>query len=181
MGVLADLLDALVVTVSSPDGQITAVLRNRRELDVSFVDGGYRKYTERSLEHQLSRLLVSLWNEHRRGCDAALAEALGHPVEKPRESWDTNERRFKAERVETVAEGMSRQKCIFMRTTALMSWDVVVRDGTLIKLDEAEFTADLLSAYRVLYPNYHAKLAELRAKHLTSALSKYSEPPARRR
>lgn len=165
MGILADRLDSMVVTVSSPDGRVVGELRKRGELDVSFLGNGCRQYTERGLEHQLNRLLDSLWAEHRRGFDAALAEALGRPVEKPREPWDANQRRFEADQAETAAEGMSERACIFMKTTAMVSWDVVIRDGTLTELDDAEFVEELLSANRALHTDYHTKMARLRVKH----------------
>ncbi|HZE39032.1 MAG TPA: hypothetical protein VE172_09510 [Stackebrandtia sp.] len=169
MGILADRLDAMVVRVSSPDGRIAGELRNRDDITVSFPAGGFRRYTERGLEHQLSRLVLRLWTGYRRGFDTALAEALDGNPEKPRRSWDANQRRFHTAQAETVAEGMSPAECVYLRTAGMRSCDVVVRDGTVNKMDESEFVAELLGAYRAMNRDFRAKMYELRAEHFDAS------------
>ncbi|MGH8879036.1 MAG: hypothetical protein ACRD0P_17125 [Stackebrandtia sp.] len=165
MGIMADRLDAMVINVSSPDGQVHGELRDRDAITVSFQDNSYRHYTERGMEHQLSRLAVLLWTGYQRGYDAALTEATGQPVTRSTETWDANRRRFRDEQAKTVAKGMSKEGYIYVETTGMLSWQIVIRDGTLKKLDETQFAEELIGAYHAMSAEYRAKLSRLRAKH----------------
>ena len=165
MGIMADRLDAMVINVSSPDGQVHGELRDRDAISVSFEGESYSEYTERDLERQLARLALLLWTGYQRGYDAALSEATGQPVTRSRESWDANRRRFRDAQAETVAKGMSKEGYIYVETTGMLSWQVVIRDGTLKELEETQFCEELIGAYHVMSAEYRAKMSQLRAKH----------------
>lgn len=164
MGIFAERLDNLSIETSSPDGRITSVFTPIAQVDVSFRDDGYRGYTERGLERQLSAMADRWWIQYRDARHAAIAEATGQPaVELDR--WKTNARRFHAEREATVCEGMSPRHAVFVSGTGLKRWNVVIRDGALAALDEAEFAAELAIAYSEAVRDFQRKLNLLRDKH----------------
>ncbi|MGH8882836.1 MAG: hypothetical protein ACRD0P_36765, partial [Stackebrandtia sp.] len=77
MGIMADRLNNMVVKVSSPDKQIEAGLRDRDAVTVTFRADSYSRYTERTLEYQLSRLATLLWTGYQRGYNDAVSEVMG--------------------------------------------------------------------------------------------------------
>lgn len=165
MGILADRLDSMRIETSSPDGQVVGVFRPRAmEVSVQFRGGSYRHYREPGLGYQLSALATRWWTEFERDQDAAVAEATGRPVVKS-EPWDANQRRFRAEKAETVFEGMSARAYVFVQCTGLRRWQVVVRDGALSALDEHEFAAEVASGYAAMMRDCRSKTAQLHKKH----------------
>lgn len=164
MGIVGDRLDNLRVETSSPDGQVTGVLRPPSELAIAFSYDRYRHYTERDLEHQLSVLVEQLWTEYREARLAAVVEATGRSAGEDT-PWDANSRRYRAERDESRYEGMSNGRSVFVRSTGLLRWRFVIRDGALHALGEAALAADVASGYAALMRDCHQKLNRLRDKH----------------
>lgn len=165
MGVMADRLAAMVVKVTSPDGQIEGELRDNDALRLSFHPGTYRTYTEDNLGRQLSRLALRMWTGYQRAYDEAIAEATGRPVERSVEEWDANRRRFRQAQAETKCTGFSTDGWVYAETVGFVSWNFVVRNGAIAKLDEGEFVAEALSAYFVMNNDYRNKMRALRAEH----------------
>lgn len=165
MGIMADRLNSMVIRVSSPDGQIEGVLRDRDAVSVTFRGDTYRHYQERTLEYQMSRLATLLWTGYQRNYNAAISEVMGYPVKEERHLWDANRRRFRDEQSRTVAEGMSPGKCVYIQNTGMLSWQFVIRDGTLTEIDDQEFAAECLAAFHSLMADYRVKMARLRAEH----------------
>ncbi|MGH8877617.1 MAG: hypothetical protein ACRD0P_09785 [Stackebrandtia sp.] len=165
MGLMAERLDALVASASSPDGRIEGSYGSAAGASIRFLGSSYRHYTERGLEHQLSRLAILIWTAYQRGYDTTVAEVSGHPVSRSTETWDANRRRFREEQAATVAEGMSDGGLVYFQNTGMLDWHIIIRDGTLSKLDENEFVDELLSGYAALSRDYRRKMTELRTKH----------------
>ncbi|ADD41832.1 hypothetical protein [Stackebrandtia nassauensis] len=165
MGIMADRLASMVVKATSPDGQIEGELRDRDAVSVAFRGDTYRHYTEYSLGTQLSRLALRMWTGYQRGYDEAVAEATGRPVSRSQETWDANRRRFRQEQAATTVTGMSTDGWIYIQNTGMTSWHVVIRQGTLSKLDEDQFVAELMDAYNTMITEYRFATADLRAKH----------------
>lgn len=165
MGIMADRLNKMVVTVSSPDGQIEGVLRDRDAVSVEFRVGTYRRYQERTLEYQLARLATLLWTGYQRGYNDAVAAATGRPVQDGRHLWDARRRAFRDAQAATVAEGMSVGERVFITNTGMLSWQVVIKDGTIAAVDEKEFAVECVSAFDRLMMDYRHKMALLRAEH----------------
>lgn len=164
MGIVADRLASTRIELSTPDGLVTGVLRSLDDVSFEFRDGSLRHYNERGLERQLSSLLARLCTDYRRARFAAVAEATGRPAE-PFTPWRANGRRYEAEREETVAEGMSTGHRVFVSTTGLRRWNVVIRDGSLSSVDEVAFAAEVGSGYAAMVLDWRRKLRLLRAKH----------------
>lgn len=169
MGVMADQLANMRRTVSSPDGQLTAELRGNRLAGLTFQGNTYRYYTERTLERQLSRLALRLWTSYQRGYDEAITAATGEPVDRDTRTWDARRRRFRQAQAAAVSRGMSPNEWIYVETTGMVTWHVVIRDGALTALDEAAFVTEVFGAYRAMTDDYRAQVRQLRADH-------YGEP-----
>lgn len=165
MGILADRLADMCVESSSPDGQITSEFRPPANVRIQFQGNTYHHYRERTLERQLSDLMGRWWTAYLTARAAAVAEATGLPAGDD-EPWDSRERRLLTEREQTDFEGMSERQNIFVRSTGLRQWQVIVRDGCLATLDESEFGAELSSGFGAMMRDYHAKSALLRDKYL---------------
>lgn len=165
MGILAERLDAMTISISTQDGLIEGVYRPHGDgARIRFRGNGYHHYNERGLEHQLSGLVSTWWTEYERRYDDALAEALGRPVEK-KEHWDVTQRRYLAEQAETVFSGMSAHEYIYFQNTGLRDWMVVIRDGALAALDEFEFAAEVASGHAAMMADFLSTKSKLIAKH----------------
>lgn len=164
MGILAERLDSLRIEATSPDGQITSTFTPIAEVGISFHGNGYRNYTERGLEHQLSAMADRWWIQYRDARRAAVAEATGQPALE-QDRWEANARRFHTDREALTGEGMSPRHAVFVTGTGLKRWNVVIRDGALAALDEAEFAAELAVAYSASVRDFQLKLNRLRDKH----------------
>lgn len=165
MGTMADQLANLHNTVYSPDGLITAELRSDQVTSLTFQEGAFRQYTERELERQLSRLALRMWTSYQRSYDEAVAAATGQAVEPSKESWDANRRRFRKAQAETVSTGMSPRRLVYFECTGMVSWQIVIRDGALTELDEAQLVAEVFGAYRAMNLDYRIKMQDLRTEH----------------
>lgn len=165
MGIMADRLNNMHVQVSSPDGQIQGVYRNRDDLSLSFTGSSFKHYQERTLEFQLSRLALLLWTGYQRVYDNAVSEVVGHPVKDERHTWDANRRRFREEQAKTVVQGMSDGKQVYLENTGMRNWHVVIKDGTVQTLDEEQFNTECVSAFYALMADHRMKMAALRNKH----------------
>lgn len=165
MGSLGEHLDTMTVRASSPDGQIEVELSGDQVESLSFRGNTYRHYTERTLESQLSRLAVRAWTGYQRSYDAAVSEAVGRPVERPRETWDANRRRFRQAQAATRSEGISANGWVYLETTGMVTWNFVIRDGALTEWDESGFVAEVLSAHQAMRRDYSKNMTLLRRKY----------------
>lgn len=164
MGIIADRMAALRIETSSPDGQIDSVFTPIAQVSISFRGNGYRNYTERGLEHQLSALATRWWVGYREARDDVMTEVTGvRPVRE--EIADARSRRFRAERDSTDCEGMSPRALIHVSGTGLHTWRVVLRDGVLASLDETEFADELAAAYRAAIRDFGLKLNRMQDKY----------------
>lgn len=164
MGILADRLDGLRIETSSPDGLVTGTFRLEHGVSIQFRDNAYRHYRERGLEHQLSALAARWWRDYLRARDTAVAEASIRPVDDD-EPWDANSRRFRAERDASGFQGMSARGYVYVQSTGLLRWQIIIRDGALSALDEDGFADELRSGYAAMMTDYRVKLMRLRDKH----------------
>lgn len=165
MSIIADRLDNMDITVSSPDGNIDGRYRRRGELTLEFRGNAYERYRQHTLEHQLARLATLLWTGYQREYDTAVSEVVGHPVKDERHLWDANRRRYREAQRETAASGMSAGGRVYVENTGMLTWHVVIRDGTLGELAAAEFASECVSAFGALMNDYRSKMAALRAEH----------------
>lgn len=171
MSVMSQRLDTLLVRADAPDGQVTGTLRPDFTADLEFRGTAYRNYTERGLEHQLSRLIDALWTGYQRGYDLAAAEVTGKPGGDVEEPWDARARRFNAEQARIRAKGMSGGRMVYLEGTGMAHWRVAVRDGALSQLDEAGFAAEFRHAWRHLIAEHRVQVRALKDEHYGPGLA----------
>lgn len=159
-------IDAMKVTVRSPDGRVQARLTGGKYLEVGFARGAYHDYDEALLEHQLSQLAKLLWTGYQRGFDQAVDEATGGRAGRSdEEHWDANERRFATEVSKLVAKGVSPGNCVKAETEGMRNWRVRIRDGTLDRLDEQTFGEEVAALAQAVISDYRGGVATARQRY----------------
>jgi hypothetical protein len=161
---MSDRLDSMVVRVVSPDRRIEATLAKRDQVRLRFGPGTYRRYDERTLEHQLARLATLVWVEYRRGYFRALSEATGEVVRGDEPGGDQRRRDFQKARAETVARGTSATGCVEVEAKGLVQWRFTLQRGVLRRLTEEQFVAEYHSAVAALLGDYYTKMASLKGE-----------------
>jgi hypothetical protein len=161
MGALADQLNGMVVEATSPDGQIFARVRGQgTAVEVAFRRHAYRRYTERVLGEQLARLAALIFVGYRRGEQGIVESAFATGGDG---SDLAPERRRYLDAVERLtAVGASDDGQLRIATRCLVTWEVAIADGTLLRLPEREFLAALLTAVRRLLSHYDAQVFALK-------------------
>jgi hypothetical protein len=155
MGELADRLLGMVVTATSPDGQIGARVSGQgRTVEVSFRPGAYRRYREDALAHQLGQLATLTFTRYRRQEDELVAAAFGGTAhEAGRDGYQERLRHLVASAAGDGIEITSR---------GLASWQVSIGTGLLRRLPEAEFVTALADAVGRLLNRYNAHVLRLK-------------------
>lgn len=148
MGRYAELMQRMHVRVSSPDGNIVGVMDGTSGGSLAFEEGSYRTYTERSLERQLAALGKLMVVGRRRAQREALQTATGFAAaaDDPAESDDPKHRRYLERWAQLTCEAMSPGECVYLSATGMRDWTVVIKDGTLRRLDETELLAEVHGA-----------------------------------
>ena len=162
MGTYADLMDALTLRVTSPDGQLAATLTGRSKLDIAFADGSYSRYTERALEEQAKYLLQSVFSAQRRAHFDALSKAQGRMITEEPPPADNRGKRYRELVAEAVATGDSRRGTVRVGNRGITEWKVRIADGTLGRLSSQEFTGELGSALQAMLRELFVKRGQLR-------------------
>ncbi|ADD44552.1 hypothetical protein [Stackebrandtia nassauensis] len=147
MGEIADSLAGLTISVVSPDNQLAATVRRRREVTVHFRPGSYERYDARTLETQLSQLFTLVMSGYRQGYMSVM-EAHDMTVMADASDVDTEAGRIvRRRRDETVALGESAQGMVRAKTRGLSEWRFKIADGALSRLSEEQFTAEIHGAF----------------------------------
>jgi len=162
VGILADRLDRMQVQVVSPDGHISALLRNRSEVVIEFQPGSYARYGERAAEDQLSAVARLLWAGRTREYFAALSEAFGTPISGESPAIGERDRRYRAARDELIAEGASADGLVYVGAQGMRVFVVRIADGALRTLSEAEFVANVDEASQAMITDQFAKIRMLK-------------------
>lgn len=164
MGVYADMMSRLVLTVKSPDGAVTATLSDRDRLAVEFRPGAYDFYAEEPplLERQIAGFAQLVWTGRRRASLAALSTVLGREITGREQPDSIRRRAFVEARDSLDLVGHSAQGHITLRTKGWLRWRVDIADRTLDRLTEESFSDELASAVRALLADYTARSSLLR-------------------
>jgi hypothetical protein len=162
MGVMADRLDSMVVRAVSPDRKIEATVVSRDQVSLRFGAGTYRRYDERTLEHQLARLATLVWVEYRRGYFQALSEATGETIRGDEPEEDLQRRRFRQAQAEMVVRGVSAGGLIEVESTGLAQWRVTLERGITRRLTEEQFLSEARGAVAALLADYYMKMVSLK-------------------
>lgn len=160
MGIVAQHLDVMTVTVTSPDGNIRARLHHRTRVDVEFRPDTYREYRDAALAQQLTVVAGELTE----GCRRARHRILSEVAQLDAAEADPRLAAYHSERDRIQMYGMSPDGAILLACTGLRDWGVVVRDGTVRSATELDFTTQLRAAVFELWRQYRVSLHELRQR-----------------
>ncbi|GLZ77136.1 hypothetical protein Afil01_19430 [Actinorhabdospora filicis] len=146
MGELADRLARVTVQVTSPDGNLRARVRGRRFETVELRLGSYRRYRERELEHQLARTATLLFTGRERAVAQIIADAGLRRRTDPADARDPAQRRY-LDLIRTMpVVGTGPGERVRFRSAGMIEWTCRIEDGTLRRLDEAEFATETVGA-----------------------------------
>jgi len=164
----------MVVSASSPDRNISARVSNYTEAKVTFQPGTFQRYDERQLSYQLARLGVLTWIAYQRARSAAYRNSRGissaELAEAERPSNDPHRRRYEEELGKVEGEGSSVSGVLRIRTAGMMQWHVDIEPGTVRRLGEQQFLAELHSAFNALLNDREMKIILLKSEYFDLGL-----------
>lgn len=163
MSVVSDMLSRLVVRATSPDGNVQAKLSGNG-FELGFRAKTYPEYSDTGLAAQLSEVLSKLGVGYREAMDKVVTAERGRPPVRG-ESWDAQQRRYQEARRQLEARGMSPQKYFRTRLTDQTVWTAEVKPGTVAKLSEAEFVAEVKGAVNATIADLSTKEYLLKRDH----------------
>lgn len=165
MDTVAQRIDKMNVTVTSPDGNIRATLVNRNRIGLEFRSGAYEAYAKPSIEHQLERLALLLWSGYRKGYNAILNDGRSDRPERrtvvPR---DEAQRRFYQAVSEIHVRAKSPSQVVRMQTIGMQRWKVRLSDDALT-LPELRFGQEVLQAGGDVLNRFRGRIAQLKEEH----------------
>ncbi|MEU8238265.1 hypothetical protein AB0C07_08475 [Actinoplanes missouriensis] len=152
----------MVVSGSSPDGNVQATVTGERILRVVFRAGSYEWYGEAALERQLAGLAATTWVAWVRERREISRRASGLSREEARKS-NSSEYEEAARMIEFV--GASFDQSVQIRTTGMTHWDVRIAGGTLRRVDARGFAEIVREAFEDVLRDRESKLILLKADH----------------
>lgn len=154
MGIYADRMTSLTVSVVSPDNKVRAVLSRRAIVEIQFRPGSYLEYSEPALEPQLASLAGLLNAGRHRAVQMAVLEATGCDVSYGSREMDRPDRELRDRLAELEPVGLSSGRCLKLTCTGMANWRARIRPGTLLRWSEAEFGREFAGAYIGLQQAY---------------------------
>jgi hypothetical protein len=181
VGEVADRLESLTVTVSSPDGNIEAQVIGGQPRSLTFRADAYQQYTEPTLAHQLARIATLLFVGRDREVRQIIEDAGLHRVRQPSEAADEAQRRYLEEIRQIHAIGMGPRELVRFEATGMLDWRCDIADGTLRYLSEPEFIGEVMGAAQALLQHHRYETALLRNEHFGSGRAEATRERMRRR
>lgn len=160
---VANPIDDLEVVASTPDEQVYARIRGRRELTVWLAPGYYDRATEADLTWQLSRLGRLLFASRMREYYRLRSLAFGRTVTKEPPPTSARDHAYVERREDLLATGTSPDGRIRLSATGMKEWSVQIAAGTHQALDEHAFCAAVTTAGNALIEDQFTQIARLKA------------------
>ncbi|CAM3532018.1 hypothetical protein [Stackebrandtia soli] len=161
MGQVADDLKALIITATSPDGDIKCTLKGR-EAKFGFRPGRYHAYDERALESQLGRLLTLMSIGYRRGHSDVMRRAGLVSILRAEDAHDEAQARYLRAAAELSTVGRTARNIVRFKATGMREWRCRVLDGALSTLSEEDFVTEAQESGRALIQDYRRQIRFLR-------------------
>jgi hypothetical protein len=166
VGELADRVDTMVIRASTPDGGITAELRGRDQLSLSFSDGLYRLFDDDAeLSRRLAIVANLLWVARTREYRRIYADVTGDDSTGETLAISERDIAWRTERDDLVATGRSTDGRVTVHFVGMRQWQVTIRPGTVRALDEQQFIRSAGEAAGALIRDQFSQLAALSHKH----------------
>ena len=164
MGELADRIHAMQVRASTPDGTMTAELRHRSEVTLSFTRGWYDRCDESDLERRLTGLASLLWVARTREYWSTVSDVTGDYATHEDKPISPRDVEFSQAREALIARGSSADGRVSLSVEGMRRWTVHVAAGTVRALDEDEFASAVGQAAADLIQDQFTKIAGLKHK-----------------
>jgi hypothetical protein len=162
MGVYADKLAQLQVTVTSPDKSVTLRYADHR-IGIEFADSAIAHHTESTLGRQISAAARGALAGYQRGLRVAADEVLTEDREaladiKPSPLMQ----RYAEQRGDIAAIGRSSKDYVKVRRTSKEGIDLRIRPGALQQLSEQDLASEVCSALAAAMRDNTRQLQQLR-------------------
>lgn len=158
MSSLAQRLDSISFRVFVPGAEISAQLRDRKQVTLAFGNGVYRQASEKDLEHYLGTLGRLLFVQWVREYQSARGEDYGINL------GTQADRDYEAARSDIVAMGQSPDGRVRIRSRGMQSVEVTIADGTVREVSEAEFVGAVRHAVTMLIDDHMTQILELKQR-----------------
>jgi hypothetical protein len=150
----------LVIRAVSPDGNITAEVRDRDQVDLRFAAGAFRSYDAARLANQLDQLAALTWVRHRRECVEVVALMHGKPAD-PRDARAEDEV-FRHGLEQLTLTGASADGIVSVRSRGLVRWQFQLHGDIPAAVPERAFTAAVRSAVDAVLADHRSQVVLLR-------------------
>lgn len=159
MGELAERLGTMVVTATSPDGQVSARVRgSAAAVEVTFSPGAYPRYREDGLARRLEQLATLTFTRYRRTEQEIVAAVFAEPLTDDGTDFGPQRHRYIKALAHVVATGESDDGQLRVTARGLVAWEVTIAPGALRRRSEQEFLDALSTAVRRLLADYNAQV-----------------------
>jgi hypothetical protein len=158
---ITERVEQMTVRVQAPSRSVSAQIRGRHDVSVSFAPGFYHRADEHEMETQLAQVGKLLWAARTREYNRIISDEHQQTIE---DSRPTSQRDFEFydKRENLVAEGASADDRVRLSVRGMRDWTVAVAPGALRQLPEEEFAAQVAVAARELIADQVAKIRELK-------------------
>jgi hypothetical protein len=173
---IGDLLQAMSVTVESPDGRIWARVHDYTHLQVGFYPWTFEQFDEPALAYQLSRLGILTWVAWSRERTELYRRSLNLSAEEAQRAErtdDPHQQRYEAELNAIEADGVSARGTLRMHTVGMLQWQVDIEPGTLRRLGEQPFLGEIHSAFEALMQDRQRKIIILKGDYFDLGIPRH--------
>ncbi len=158
MSSLAERLDGIRFRVFVPGVDISAELRDRKNVTLAFGNGIYSQASEKDLERHLGTLARLLFVQWVREYQSARGEDYGIKL------GTQADRDYEQARAEIVAIGQSDDGRVRIRSRGMQSVEVIVAAGTVREVSEVDFVGDVRQAVTMLIDDHMTQILELKRR-----------------
>ncbi|MGH8881045.1 MAG: hypothetical protein ACRD0P_27440 [Stackebrandtia sp.] len=171
MGLIADKLATMIITVTSPDGHLKGRLRNDDIVNFRIDSHYYSRYADTELAHQIGQVAAGLWHGRQSGHRTVFREVIGTDVtDTPH--WNARHRAFRDAHDTMRVRAESPRGCIGLESCGMRDWAAVVQPDTVARLDTDEFVAELRDVMHALIRQYRHQRIWLQHDHFDIGLER---------
>jgi hypothetical protein len=158
---ITERVERMAVRVEAPSRSVSAELRGRNDIIVSFAPGFYQRAGEHEMQAQLEQVGRLLWASWMREYQRIVSDEHGQTYEESR-PLSHLDYEFIDKRANLVAEGRSGDGRIQISVRGMQDWKVRVAPGALSAMREDEFAAQVAVAAQGLIDDQRTKIRELK-------------------
>jgi hypothetical protein len=158
---ITERVQSLVLRVQAPSGSVSAEMRGRNDVVVSFAPGFYYRADEHEMQWQLEQLAKLLWAAWMREYQRILSDEHQQTIQESR-PVSQQDYEFFEKRSNLTADGRSSDGRIHVAVRGMQEWTVQVAPDAMSTLREDEFLSQVAVAARELIGDQRAKIRELK-------------------